>query len=114
MDLLARAGALATMALGVLGLVAPLRVARLVGLTPHGARGVSELRATYGGLFVAMGWACLVVGQPAAFAVAASAWVGAALGRVLAMVLARRVTALDVGGVAMEASVALLLAAGAR
>jgi len=54
-------GAVGTLMLGLFGLVAPLRAARMGGLAPDGSRGISELRATYGGLFAAMGLACLVL-----------------------------------------------------
>lgn len=50
-------GAVGTLMLGWFGLIAPMRAARMVGLVPDGSRGISELRATYGGLFIAMGLA---------------------------------------------------------
>jgi hypothetical protein len=111
--LIASCGAVLTMALGVLGLLAPARAARLVGLTPQGARGTSEVRATYGGLFFAMGLACLVLQHPAAFAVAAAAWLGAALARLASMAVARHASALDLGGVVLEGTIGALLACGA-
>ena len=48
-------GALVTLGLGVFGLFWPLSVARLVGISPEGERGISEIRATFGGLFLALG-----------------------------------------------------------
>lgn len=45
-DVLALLGALLTVALGLLGLLAPLHAGRMVGLKPEGPRGLSELRAT--------------------------------------------------------------------
>jgi hypothetical protein len=59
--------------LGLLEMLAPLHAGRMVGLQPQDVRGVSELRATYGGLFAGMGMACLVVQASAAYAVAACA-----------------------------------------
>lgn len=111
--LIASCGAVLTMALGMLGLLAPARAARLVGLAPQGARGTSEMRATYGGLFFAMGLTCLFLQHPAAFAVAAAAWLGAACTRLVAMVVARRADVLDVGGVVLEGTIGALLARGA-
>ena len=111
-DLLAPAGALASALLGALGLCAPLRAARMVGLSPLGARGVSELRATYGGLFLGLGLAALLWQQPAAYGVAGAAWLGAALARLASIVLDRSVSALNIGGVALEAVIGALLLAG--
>lgn len=48
-------GALLTATLGGLGLLRPTAAARLIGLEPTGRLGRSELRATYGGLFFALG-----------------------------------------------------------
>jgi hypothetical protein len=111
-DLLAPAGALASALLGALGLCAPLRAARMVGLSPLGARGVSELRATYGGLFLGLGLAALLWQQPAAYGVAGIAWLGAAVARLASIVLDRSVSALNIGGVALEAVIGALLLAG--
>ncbi len=48
------AGALATFAVGALGLVRPLAAAKRVGIEPIGTLGISEVRATCGGLFAAL------------------------------------------------------------
>ena len=106
-------GALCTLVLGLFGLVTPMRAARMVGLIPDGRRGISELRATYGGLFVAMGLACLVLQDPAAYGVAALAWLGAAAGRAISMAVDREVSWLNVGGFALESTLGALLLARA-
>ena len=59
--MLATLGALITVALGLLGALAPAAAARLVGVQPVGGVGLSEIRATYGGLFLGLGGACLVL-----------------------------------------------------
>jgi hypothetical protein len=105
-------GALGTLMLGLFGLVAPRRAARMVGLVPDGIRGISELRATYGGLFAAMGLACLLLQDPAAYGVAACAWLGAATARLVSLVVDRNVSWLNVGGVALEALLGALLWTG--
>lgn len=105
-------GAVGTLMLGLFGLVAPLRAARMVGLAPDGSRGISELRATYGGLFAAMGLACLVLQEPAAYGVAACAWLGAATARLVSLAVDRNVSWLNLGGVALEALLGALLWTG--
>jgi hypothetical protein len=47
--------ALATAATGLLALVKPSAVYGFTGLTANGVRGVSEIRAIFGGLFIALG-----------------------------------------------------------
>lgn len=112
MNALAGLGAFSTIGLGIFGLVAPWHAAQWVGLSPMGTRGIAEIRATYGGLFVAIGLVCLVSRQPPAFAVASAAWLGAALARVISMVLSRDRSRANVGGLVLEAGIGCLLAFG--
>ncbi len=112
-DVLAPLGAILSVALGLLGLLAPLRAARMVGLKPEGPRGMSELRATYGGLFTGLGLACLVLQAPAAYAVAACGWLGAALARLVSMAVDRNPSWLNAAGAALELLIGLLLWTGA-
>ena len=109
---LAPVGALACLALGLLGLLAPMQAARLVGLTPVGPLGVSELRATYGGLFIGMGLACLALDSPLAYGTAGAAWLGAAVGRGVSMAIDRNPSRANAGGVLLEAVIGSLLATG--
>ena len=48
--------------------------------------GLSEMRASVGGLFVIAGAAAILIGQPLAFAMIGFAFAGAALGRILSLV----------------------------
>ena len=57
--------ALATAATGALAFVKPDAVYGFTGLIANGARGVSEIRAVFGGLFIALGIAPLILGSPA-------------------------------------------------
>jgi hypothetical protein len=57
--------ALATAATGVFVLVAPRKTVGFTGLEPIGGRGISELRAVFGGLFIALGLTPLWLGTPA-------------------------------------------------
>ncbi|MEY4862840.1 MAG: putative rane protein, partial [Pseudomonadota bacterium] len=51
--MLATLGAVVTIGLGLFGAIWPHRAAAFVGISPLGGLGVSEIRATYGGLFIA-------------------------------------------------------------
>lgn len=57
--------ALGTALTGLLALVKPDAVYGFTGLNAVGPRGVSEIRAVFGGLFIALGLAPLFLGQPA-------------------------------------------------
>lgn len=57
--------ALATAATGLLAFVKPDATYGFIGLTANGVRGVSEIRAIFGGLFIALGVTPLVLGAPA-------------------------------------------------
>jgi hypothetical protein len=56
---------LATAATGLLALVKPEATYGFIGLTANGVRGVSEIRAIFGGLFIALGLAPLFLGATA-------------------------------------------------
>ncbi len=104
-------GALITTILGCGGLFAPQRVAVFVSIKPVGENGISEIRATYGGLFLALGIACLVAQSPTFFAAAAVAWMGAAFGRLASIVMDKNNDARNFGGLCLELMVGLLLLA---
>jgi hypothetical protein len=57
--------ALATAATGVLALVKPEATYGFIGLTASSVRGVSEIRAVFGGLFIALGLVPLFFGLTA-------------------------------------------------
>src|SRR5262245_14880639 len=111
-QILHHVGALVTLLMGGLGLVRPDAAARLVGLEARARIGASELRATYGGLFTALGAFALLTRDEVAFALVGAGWLGAAAARVAdAMLLGadRRVWRAAL----FEACVALLLLAPA-
>jgi len=102
-------GAAITVAFGLLGLFLPGAAAGLVGIEPKPGIGRSEVRATYGGLFVGVGLACLWLQSTEAFLVAGGAWLGAAGARALAIAVDREPSAGNFGGLAVEAVVGGML-----
>ncbi|MDJ0787576.1 MAG: DUF4345 family protein [Myxococcota bacterium] len=109
--LLHNLGALATLGLGINGMLRPRATSRFVHMTPDGRMGLSEIRATYGGLFAAMGAFALLAQDEVAFSLLGAAWVGAAVGRVFSIVVDDAREPLNFGGVAFESAFALLLLA---
>ncbi len=88
LDLINPAIALLTVAFGLFGFLAPRYTADVLDLKPTDSNmGLSELRASAGGLFVALGLGCLVLGTPMAYAMMGVAYVGAGTGRLVSTVL---------------------------
>jgi uncharacterized membrane protein len=54
--------ALATAGTGLFAFVKPAAAYGFIGLNPEGTRGVSEIRAIFGGLFIALGLTPLLLG----------------------------------------------------
>jgi hypothetical protein len=111
---LAPLGAAATVGMGLLGLLAPARCAAFVGLTARDRSAFAEFRATYGGLFIALGAVPLWSGHPLAYFVAAAAWAGAAGGRVVSVLADHgHREPRNFAALAFESAFAALLATGA-
>ena len=104
-------GALVTSGLGAMALIRPSAAAAFASIRPEGLLGVSEIRATYGGLFAALGAYAILCQRPEVFAVAGVAWIGAALGRTLSVAVDRNAAPKNLGGIAFEAAIGFLLLA---
>ena len=102
-------GASISVLAGVLGLLFPARVSRVIGLSLPGRLGVSEFRATYGGLFIGAGIAVLAIGATEAALVLGFAWLGAFVARLLSMAVDRSTSRENVAGLAIELAVGLML-----
>ena len=80
--------ALLTIGFGLFGLISPRYTAKVLDMTPTDTTmGLSELRASAGGLFVAMGVVCIWTGAPWAYAMLGVAYAGAATGRLVSIVI---------------------------
>lgn len=113
MDAIGIMGALAGLALGLLGLLWPHRALALVGLAlaPHAPPGISEVRATYGGLFIGMEAAVLVGSEPLLYLVPAAAWGGAGLARMASVLVDRCATRENLAGIGLEGAIGMAHAA---
>ena len=86
-DILNMVCALLTIGFGLFGFLAPRYTAATLDLSPtDSTMGLSELRASAGGLFVVAGSAAIWLGEPLAYAMIGFAYAGAALGRVLSLI----------------------------
>jgi len=106
-------GAVGTVGMGLMGLLFPHTAARIVGLRPVGGAGRSEFRATFGGLWIALGLVPLISGAPLAYLVLGLGWAFKAIGRVISIVLDRAGDRQNWRAVVLEAKFAALVLAGA-
>lgn len=77
--------------MGIAALLKPERIAAQVGLAAAGPLGRSELRAVFGGVFVGIAFACLVVATPGAYVAGGAAFLGGAAAKLLTAALERDV-----------------------
>ncbi len=90
MDILNPILALLAIGMGAFGFLAPRYTAQALDLTPGDTTmGLSEMRASVGGLFVLLGLGCLIIGQPMAYAMLGIAFAGAATGRLVSCLVDR-------------------------
>lgn len=88
LDLINPALALLTIGLGLFGFLAPRYTASALDLDPvKSTMGLSEMRASVGGLFVAMGLVCLISGEPMVYVMLGVAYAGAAAGRLISIIV---------------------------
>jgi hypothetical protein len=80
--------ALATAATGLLAFAKPSAAYGFTGLNANGVRGISEMRAIFGGLFIALGIAPLFLGM-AAYHMLGIAYLAIAAARLFSMVFDR-------------------------
>ncbi|NIP22374.1 MAG: DUF4345 domain-containing protein [Phycisphaerae bacterium] len=102
-------GASITAGLGTMALFRPSLAAAFTSIQPKDVLGVSEIRATYGGFFLALGAYALYSQNTTTFMVAGVAWIGAAAGRTLSVFLDRSYQPKNFGGIVLEAGVGTLL-----
>ena len=87
-DTLNLVACLLTIAFGLFGFVAPRYTASALDLAPtDSTMGLSEMRASVGGLFVVAGFGALWLDHPLGYGMIGFAFAGAALGRVLSLIL---------------------------
>jgi hypothetical protein len=105
-------GCLITLALGLLGALAPTKAALFVSIEPKGRTGVSEMRATFGGLYLGLAFAALALQTKSAFIVAAACWLGAALLRAASVVLDDSRSVRNLRAIGVEAGIGALFVLG--
>jgi len=93
--------ALATAATGLFSMLAPTKVTGFTGLQPVGGRGITELRAVLGALFIALGVAPLFLGATA-YLMLGIGYLAIGAVRAVSMILDRSVVQSNVISLATE------------
>lgn len=108
LEILQIVAALATAATGLFSLLAPTRITGFTGLQPIGGRGITELRAVLGALFIALGLAPLFLGATA-FLMLGIGYLAIGAVRAVSMVLDRSVVQSNVISLATEIVLGVVL-----
>lgn len=93
--------AVATAATGLLALVKPTAVFGFTGLTAEGARGISEIRSIFGGLFLALGIAPFFLGETA-YLVLGVSYLGIAAARLVSLIIDKSTASSNLISLAIE------------
>ena len=99
---------LATTATGLLALIKPDATYGFIGLNANGVRGVSEIRAIFGGLFIALGLAPLFLG-PVAYQMLGIGYLAIAAARTFSIVFDKSTARSNLISLAIEIVLGLIL-----
>ena len=100
--------ALATAATGLLAFIKPTAVYGFTGLTANGVRGVSEVRAIFGGLLIALGLVPLFLG-PIAYQMLGIGYLGIAVARAFSIVFDKSTAQSNLISLAIEVALGAIL-----
>lgn len=105
-------GGIIGLGLAIFAIVRPRSAAQVFGITidETSPNSISEVRATYGGLFAGGHAFALVTGSDAAFMTLACGWGLTGIVRLVSMVIDRAANGANYGGTAFELAMAALLA----
>ncbi len=83
--------AIGTVGVGIVSLVAPRSIKGFTGLEATGPRGITEIRAVMGALFIGLGLAPFILAAPAVYQAIGITYLAIGLVRAVSMVLDRSV-----------------------
>ena len=95
-------GAAIMVGLGLLGCIRPDIAAKMVGIHPEGRLGISEIRATYGGVFFGLGAGAFLYASDGVYLTLALGWFGAATVRTASVFVDKSYDKQNIGGIVME------------
>jgi hypothetical protein len=109
---LSYAATLFSLGLGLFGLIRPQGALDLIGLqtVPGLAHSISEVRATYGGVFTGVSLYPLITGEPHAFLTLALGWMLAGFCRLCSAIIDSAMTRFNLTSIAVEFGTGALIA----
>ena len=112
-DMLPLIGAAITIGLGLLGFMLPDVAASMVGIEAKCGLARSEVRATYGGIFIGLGVSCLWFQSYEMFLAVGIAWCLAAVARFIAIFIEHEASPKNIGAMVLEAGIGALFLSSA-
>ena len=109
LEILKIIAAVATIITGLVSLIWPRRVLGFTGLDVSGGRGVTEIRAILGGVFIGLGAAVLLLNEPAAYQTLGITYLVVAAIRAVSMFIDRSVVSSNIISVAAEVVLGIIL-----
>jgi hypothetical protein len=109
LELLKIAVAVATILTGAVSLFWPLRVRGFTGLEVRGGRGITEIRAVLGGVFIGLGSAVIYLREPAAYMTLGITYLVIAVVRTISMFIDKSVERSNVISVITEVVFGVIL-----
>jgi hypothetical protein len=100
--------AVATVATGALALVKPTAVYGFTGLKAEGVRGISEIRAIFGGLFIGLGIAPFIFGD-VAYLVLGLGYLVIAAARLISIIIDRSMESSNLISLGIEIVLGIIL-----
>ena len=101
--------AIGTIAIGLVSLLRPRSVIGFTGLSPTGPRGITEIRAVLGALFIGLGAAPLMLGTPEAYQMLGIGYLAVAGARNVSMIIDRSPERSNIISLAVEIILGVIL-----
>lgn len=101
--------ALATVATGALALFAPRSVFGFTGLHAPGPRGITEIRAVLGGLFIGLGLAPFILSGPTAYQMLGIAYLAIFAARLVSLFVDKSFEQSNIISLAVEIALGVIL-----
>jgi len=100
---------IATILTGVLSLVAPTKIEGFTGIHPVGGRGITEIRAIFGALFIGLGIAALLLDKTVAYPMLGIMYLAIAVVRAISMLLDKSIESSNVISLVIEIVIGVIL-----
>jgi len=100
---------IATILTGLLSLVAPTKIEGFTGIHPVGGRGITEIRAIFGALFIGLGIAALLLDKTVAYPMLGIMYLAIAVVRAVSMILDKSIENSNVISLAIEIVIGVIL-----